>query len=148
MTTDIRRIAVIGSGLMGHGIALEFAAFGYGVALHDRDAGQLARARADIPIGLDRLRDLGRIDARTAADAPERIAFGTDLAAAVADADLIVEAAAEDLDLKRTLFDRIDTAAPSRAILASNTSTFMPSQLAMATDRPDRVLRSEEHTSE
>ncbi len=140
MTNDIRRIAVIGAGLMGHGIALEFAAFGYDVALHDRDAGQLARAQADIPIGLDRLRDLGRIDARTAAAASERIALGTDLVAAVAEADLIVEAASEDLDLKRTLFRRIDVAAPSRAILASNTSTFMPSQLAAATNRPDRVL--------
>src|SRR5690242_8067809 len=58
MTDDIRRIAVVGAGLMGHGIALEFAAFGFAVALHDRDPGQLARARDRIGEGLARLRDL------------------------------------------------------------------------------------------
>jgi 3-hydroxyacyl-CoA dehydrogenase len=140
MTDDIRRIAVVGAGLMGHGIALEFAAFGFAVALHDRDPGQLARARDHIGEGLARLRDLERVSDDMVAAAPERLSFGTDLDDAVAEADLVVEAASEDLDLKRALFQQLDAAAPPRAILASNTSTFMPSQLAPATQRPDRVL--------
>lgn len=140
MTADIQRIAVIGAGLMGHGIALEFAAYGYDVALHDCDPAQLERAAGAIAQGLDRLRDQGRISGGMAAAAPDRIVAGTDLAAAVGDVDLIVEAAPEDLALKQRLFGQIDAAAPVGAIVASNTSTFMPSQLAPATNRPQRVL--------
>ena len=66
--------------------------------------------------------------------------MGTDARAAVADADLVIEAVSEDLDLKRALFRELDAWAPPRAILASNSSSFMPSLLAAATDRPDRVL--------
>jgi 3-hydroxyacyl-CoA dehydrogenase len=140
MTSDIRRIAVIGAGLMGHGIALEFAAYGFDVALHDRDSAQLERAADNIAQGLARLREQGRISEQMAASAPRRIVSGTDLDRAVADADLVVEAASEDLALKQDLFRQLDAAAPPHAIFASNTSTFMPSRLAAATDRPDRVL--------
>ncbi|HEX5498104.1 MAG TPA: 3-hydroxyacyl-CoA dehydrogenase family protein, partial [Thermomicrobiales bacterium] len=140
MTDDIRRIAVIGAGLMGHGIALEFAAFGYDVALHDRDPTQIERATEVIAQGLDHLRGQGRISGEMASDAAERISLGIDLPAAVAEADLIVEAVSEDLALKQRLFQQIDAAAPPHAIFASNTSTFMPSQLAPVTNRPERVL--------
>jgi 3-hydroxyacyl-CoA dehydrogenase len=136
----VRRIAVIGAGTMGHGIALEFAAFGYDVALHDRDPGQLERARHGIAEGLDRLVAVGRIPAEAADRAPGRLTLGTDLAAAVAGRDLVVEAVAEDLAVKHALFRELDALAPPHAILASNTSTFMPSRLAAATSRPDKVL--------
>jgi 3-hydroxyacyl-CoA dehydrogenase len=140
MTSDFRRIAVIGAGLMGHGIALEFAAYGYDVALHDRDSDQLERAADNIAQGLALLRDQRRISEQMAASAPQRIVSGTDLDRAVADADIVVEAASENLELKQELFRRIDAAAPPHAIFASNTSTFMPSQLAAGANRPDRVL--------
>ncbi|HEU5430212.1 MAG TPA: 3-hydroxyacyl-CoA dehydrogenase family protein [Thermomicrobiales bacterium] len=140
MGNDIRRIAVIGAGLMGHGIALEFAAYGYDVALHDRDPVQLERANGAIAEGLARLVDVGRVSERAAAAAPARIAPGIDLRTAVAGADLIVEAVAEDLAIKQALVRDIDAWSPPHAIIASNTSTFMPSQLAGATRRPDRVL--------
>jgi 3-hydroxybutyryl-CoA dehydrogenase len=138
--TDMQRIAVIGAGLMGHGIALELAAHGYDVMLQDRDQAALARARESMAEGLARLAEIGRITLDIAETAPSRIAMGTDARAAVADADLVIEAVSEDLDLKRSLFRDLDAWAPPRAILASNSSSFMPSLLAAATRRPDRVL--------
>jgi 3-hydroxyacyl-CoA dehydrogenase len=136
----IQRIAVIGAGLMGHGIALEFVAHGYDVALQDRDQSALEQARGAIVEGLARLAEIGRITPEAAATAPAHMSLGTDARAAVTDADLVIEAVSEDLDLKRTLFRDLDDWAPPRTILASNSSSFMPSLLAAATTRPDRVL--------
>src|SRR5215213_4727753 len=133
--SDIQRIAVVGAGLMGHGIALELAAHGFTVQLHDRDQTQLDRARDGIAHGLVRLVEIERITSGEATTAPARIIMGTDLRAAVTDADLVIEAVTEDLKVKRSLFRDLDAWAPPRAILASNTSTFMPSLLAAATDR-------------
>jgi 3-hydroxybutyryl-CoA dehydrogenase len=141
MTTSIiQRIAVVGAGLMGHGIALELAANGYDIDLHDRDQSQLERARVGIAEGLARLVDIGRITAGDAAGAPARISMETDLQSAVAGADLVIEAVSEDIEVKRMVFRDIDAWAPRHAILASNTSTFMPSLLAAATTRPERVI--------
>ena len=137
---EIRRIAVVGAGLMGHGIALELAAHGFPVHLHDRDQAQLDRAQDNIVHGLARLVEIERITPGDAAAAPARIAMGRDLHAAVCDIDLVIEAVSEDLELKRVLFRDLDAWAPPRAILASNTSTFMPSLLAAATNRPERVI--------
>jgi 3-hydroxyacyl-CoA dehydrogenase len=139
-TSDIQRIAVIGAGLMGHGIALEFAANGYPVTLHDQSATQLAQAPARIAEGLDRLIAAGRITPETAATTPARITITHDLRQAVANADLVVEAVSENLDIKRAVFRELDAWAPPHAILASNSSTFMPSLLAAATSRPERVI--------
>ena len=137
---EIQRIAVVGAGLMGHGIALEFAAKGYAVRLHDRGEEELRRARQGIERGLGLLREAGRLTPEVAASAVGRIEFGTDLRAAVAEADVVVEAVFEDLTLKQAIFCDLDAWAPGRAILASNTSSFMPSLLAGATRRPDKVL--------
>jgi 3-hydroxyacyl-CoA dehydrogenase len=137
---EIQTIAVIGAGLMGHGIALELAAHGYAVRLQDHDQGQLERAGERIEEGLARLVEIGRVTAEAAARAPQRITPGTGLQESVADVDLVIEAVSEDLDLKRSVFHDLDTWAPPHAILASNTSSFMPSLLAAATRRPDRVL--------
>jgi 3-hydroxyacyl-CoA dehydrogenase len=138
--SGIQCIAVVGAGLMGHGIALEFAAHGYEVRLHDRDQTQLDRAGDGITEGLARLAETGRITPEAALIAPTRIASSTDLEETVADVDLVIEAVYEDLDLKRAIFRDLDARAPRRAILASNTSSFMPSLLAAETERPDRVI--------
>ena len=137
---SMQRIAVVGAGLMGHGIALEFAAHGYDVVLHDRDEGQLARARGGIAEGLARLAAIGSITPEEIDSATARIVLGNDLRAAVGDADLVIEAVYEDLALKQGIFRDLDAWAPPHAILASNTSTFMPSLLARVTARPERVL--------
>src|SRR5689334_18383109 len=97
---DIERIAVIGAGLMGHGIALELAAHGYDVRLHDQDQARLERVQEPVAEGLARLVAAGRITPAMADAAPARIAPEHDLRAAVADADLVIEAVYEDLDLK------------------------------------------------
>jgi 3-hydroxybutyryl-CoA dehydrogenase len=138
--SDIQRIAVVGAGLMGHGIALELAAHGFTVQLHDRDQTQLDRARDGIAHGLVRLVEIERITSGEATAAPARIIMGRALRAAVTDADLVIEAVSEDLEVKRSLFRDLDVWAPPHAILASNTSSFMPSLLAAATDRPQQVI--------
>ena len=120
---DIQCVTVVGAGLMGHGIALELAAHGFAVRLHDRDQAQLDRAQDGIANGLARLVEIERITLAAAATAPARISMGRDLRAAVTDTDLVIEAVSEDLEIKRALFGDLDAWAPPRAILASNTST-------------------------
>ena len=136
----IRRIAVIGAGIMGHGIAQEFAVAGYEVGLYDVDAGRLTAARDRIKANLARLETAGVIAPDIAMTAPDRIRTSTVLAEATAGADYVVEAAPEQLPLKRDLFAELDRLCPPPAILASNTSTFPPSKLAVATQRPERVV--------
>lgn len=139
-TPAINRIAVIGAGLMGHGIALEFAANGYQVSLQDQSAEQLAKADASIAEGLSRLVAAGRITDADAAAAPVRITLTNSLPEAVADADVVIEAVTENIDVKRAIFAELDVHAPRHAILASNSSTFMPSLMAAVTARPGQVL--------
>ena len=139
-TPAIRRIAVIGAGLMGHGIALEFAANGYDVRLQDQSEAQLAKAEASIAEGLGRLVAAGRILAAEAAAAPGRISLTSSLSEAVQDADVVIEAVTENIDVKRAIFAELDAHAPRHAILASNSSTFMPSLMAAVTTRPEQVL--------
>ncbi|MDA1296767.1 MAG: 3-hydroxyacyl-CoA dehydrogenase family protein [Chloroflexi bacterium] len=135
---NIQNVTVIGAGLMGHGIALEFAAHGLNVRLVDQTDGALDAARLRIDLGLDLLTEAGLLAADAHDAARSRIAYSTNLAAASANADLILEAVFEDLDLKRMLLSEAASAAPKHAIFSSNTSSFMPSQLADATGRPDR----------
>lgn len=137
---DIRRVAVIGAGLMGHGIAQEFAVAGYDVRLHDADGGKIAKARDDIRNNLAMLAGLRLITNEQARAAEGRVTPCTALVDAAADADLVIEAVFEDLNLKREIFRTLDSASPPRTIFASNTSSLLPGLLASATQRPDRVL--------
>ena len=137
---DIRQVAVVGAGLMGHGISLVFALGGYQVRLNDLSEESLQQASVNIGTNLDTLQRMGFIDGRQAASAPDRIRTSTSLHDTVADADVVVEAVFEDLGLKQRVFGELDELSPERTILASNTSTFMSSQLAPATGRPDKVV--------
>ena len=137
---DIRKVAVVGAGLMGHGIALEMAAAGYDVRLHDLTDEVLDDAIENINIGLDRLVEHGMLDEKAADDAPERITVGTELGELVGDVDLVIEAAAEDVEVKRQVFTKLGQLTPAHAILASNTSSFMPSLYATESGRPDKVI--------
>jgi 3-hydroxybutyryl-CoA dehydrogenase len=136
----IRHIAVIGAGLMGHGIAQDFARAGLAVSLTDADAGVLAAASARMQGNLDLMAAHGLLPAAEVPAIRARVQLLPDLAPTVEAADLVIEAVTEDLTLKRELFRRLDGLAPPHAILASNTSTFMPSSLAVATDRPAQVV--------
>lgn len=136
----ITRIAVIGAGLMGHGIALELAAHGYDVRLFDRDPEQLARAEQRIAASLQLMLDAAILSPDQVAAANRNLSRVDDLAAAAADADLVIEAIAEDLAAKQALFRQLDGVAPAAAIFASNTSSYLPSALASVTQRPGQVL--------
>ena len=140
MAASIKTVAVIGGGLMGHGIALEFALHGYDVCLQSRSQESLVRCRSMIKISAKTLVDLGKTTEESSSNVTERIKFTTSLEAAVSDADIVIESIYEDINLKRSLFQELDTLSRADAILASNTSSFLPSKLAEVTKHPERVL--------
>jgi 3-hydroxyacyl-CoA dehydrogenase len=135
----IRTVTVLGTGVLGSQIAFQSAYKGFAVTAYDIDDDALAAARPRF----DRLVATyvdevpGADDAQVALD---RLTLTADLAAAVADADLVIEAVPEVLDIKRELYARIGALAPARTIFATNSSTLLPSDLKEATGRPDRFL--------
>lgn len=137
--TDIRRVAVLGAGSMGHGIAEVAAIAGYDVTLRDIKQEFVDDGLDNIEWSLNKLDEKGRID--ESADAVfARVTGYTDLESAVEDADLVVEAVPEKMDLKRETFADVDDHAPDHAILASNTSGLSITEMAGATDRPEQVI--------
>jgi 3-hydroxybutyryl-CoA dehydrogenase len=136
----IRQVAVVGAGLMGHGIAQEFALAGYDVHLHSRSKESLQKARQNIRGNLERLIKLGLVTREQAESVPTRIHASTVLREAVENVDVVIESVYEDLKLKQQIFQELDRMCPQRTILASNTSSLMPSKLAAGTQRPDKVL--------
>lgn len=125
---------------MGRGIAQTFAQAEYPVFLHDVTEEILGEAMRQIGDDLRELADLCVIDADQIQPAVDRIRTTTSLDEAVAAADLVVESVFEDLSLKRDVFRELDAICQEHTILGSNSSFLMPSQLAAATNRPDRVL--------
>ena len=136
---DIDRVAVLGAGNMGHGITEVVAMAGYDVTMRDIDESIVAEGYEDIEWSLEKLAEGGRLDEEPSV-VLSRIETTTDLAEAVADADLVVEAAPEDLALKHEIFADLDELTHGAAILASNTSSLPISDIAEATDRPERVV--------
>lgn len=136
----ISNLAIIGAGLMGHGIAQEFALAGYEVHLCDLTDDKLKQATKNIQANLQMLVGIGAIAQEQAESVLTNIHPGTELEEAVAKADVVIEAVFENLELKRELFQKLDRLCPEHTILASNTSSLMPSSLASATRRPDKVL--------
>jgi 3-hydroxyacyl-CoA dehydrogenase len=136
----IARVMVAGAGVMGAQIAFQCAFSGIDVVAYDVDAACLVRAGARFDaLGRAYAVDLGapreQID-----DALARIEGNTDLGSAVADANLVIEAIPEDLAIKQSFYRALSAVAPAGAIFASNSSTLVPSQFAIFTDRPERVL--------
>jgi 3-hydroxybutyryl-CoA dehydrogenase len=136
---QIQRVAVIGAGTMGRGIALVVAQSGIGVTLIDREREIVRRSVDEIRHQLHRAVERGRLDAERAASALGLIDVDTDLQA-VSGADLVIEAVPELLELKRDIFRRLDRLAASGTLLASNTSSISITLLASATERPGVVL--------
>ena len=137
---DISRIGVIGAGLMGHGIALNFALGGFDVYLNDTTEESLEKALESVETSLGTMKSVGLADELSAAAVPSRIHTSTSLKETVSDVDFVVEAVFEDMDVKHAVFGRLDELSPERTILSSNTSSYMSSQLAPATKRPDKVV--------
>lgn len=136
----MKNISVIGSGTMGNGIAHTFAQFGYKVALIDISDAALERGLTTISKNLDRMVAKGTITEADKAATLANITKYTDLKSGVCNADLIVEAATENMDLKLKIFKDIDEFAPANCILASNTSSISITKIASATKRPEKVI--------
>ncbi|MFC6904644.1 3-hydroxyacyl-CoA dehydrogenase/enoyl-CoA hydratase family protein [Halalkalicoccus tibetensis] len=136
---DIDRVAVLGAGNMGHGITEVVALAGYDVTMRDVKVQFVEDGYGSIEWSLEKLAEKGRIE-----EEPEtvlgRIDIEVDLEAAVAEADLVVEAAPERMELKREIFSDLDEYTPEGAILASNTSSLSITEIAEATDRPGQVV--------
>jgi 3-hydroxybutyryl-CoA dehydrogenase len=137
---SIRKVAVIGAGTMGNGIAQTAAVAGYDVSLYDAFPESLERGMAAITQSLDRVVEKGKIEAATRDDALRRLRPATGLEEAAGHAGLVVEAVPESLDLKRKIFRELDRIAPPEAVLATNTSSLPVGKIAAETERPDRVV--------
>jgi 3-hydroxybutyryl-CoA dehydrogenase len=137
---SLARIAVVGAGTMGNGIAHVAAQFGKSVVLVDLNADALANARATIAKNLDRQIKKGTLDEAAKVAALGRIEQSTDLAAAVRGCGVVIEAVPEVATLKYSIVEAIDRAAGADAIIATNTSSISITEIAARTQRPDRVI--------
>jgi len=133
-------ITVIGAGTMGNGIAHVFAQNGFTVTLVDVNAGQLEKALAIISKNIDRQVSKGTLTEEQKIQTLSNLDTQTDFGIGVSNADLIVEAATENIELKLKIFNQLDEAAKVSAILASNTSSISITKIAAATKRPGSVI--------
>ena len=139
MTGEIRKVAVLGAGTMGHGIAQVAALAGADVTMRDVNEAALEKGLHGIRRSLDKAVEKGKSTPDAAKAALARIRTTTDTLDAVAKADLVVEAVPERLDLKRTVFSDVVRAAPRHAILASNTSSLPIASIAEGLPEQDRA---------
>ena len=137
---NITNVAVIGAGTMGNGIAHVFAQSGFKVNLIDVNPAQLDKARQTILKNLDRQIAKGALTEDQKQTTLSNISSVSDIATGVASVGLVVEAATENTELKRKIFQLIDEAAPPHAILATNTSSISITKIAAATRRPPKVI--------
>lgn len=136
----MNNIAVIGSGTMGNGIAHVFAQFGYQVSLIDINQAALDKAMATISKNLDRQVSKGSLTEGDKAKALSNINTFSDLDEGVKNADLVVEAATENILIKLDLFRQLDESCPEKTILATNTSSISITKIGAVTKRPDKVI--------
>jgi 3-hydroxybutyryl-CoA dehydrogenase len=137
---DLKNIAVIGAGTMGNGIAHVFAQNGFAVNLIDVNAGQLDKALQTIEKNFDRQIAKGAATEEQKKNALANLTTYTDLALGVKEAQLVVEAATENIDLKLNIFKQLDSLAPGHAILATNTSSISITRIAAVTKRASQVI--------
>ena len=137
---EIKQITVLGAGLMGHALALEFALGGYQVALYSRSDASVQQGIENVEASLDQLVSVGKTTRDGAAAALVRIDGYAKLGNAVEAADVVIESVYEDLALKQQIFRELDDLCPERTILASNTSGFMPSSFTADIRRRDKAL--------
>lgn len=137
---DIQSVAVVGAGTMGHGIAHVAATAGYDVALFDAADGAAARGLEQIRENLDKGVERGKVTEAQRDAALGRVRIAPSLEDAAANADLVIEAAVESLDVKTSIFAALDRIAPPGAMLATNTSSLSVAVIAAATSRPGLVI--------
>ena len=137
---DIQQIAVIGAGTMGNGIAHVCIQHGFQVTLVDISIVALEKAQQQIEKNMERQEKKGVLSSEQRATALQSLTLSTHLEEAVANCQLVIEAATENPTIKRQLFENIDKAAPANCILATNTSSISITSLAAATNRPGKVI--------
>src|SRR5699024_4510561 len=134
------KLAVIGSGVMGRGIAYVSAISGFDVKLIDIKKKQLADAKQELETIFDKGIERNKIMEDDKKTAKARMVFETDLVKAVAYRDLVIEAVTEKLDIKKSVFETIDEHAPNGCTFATNTSTMSPTEIGSYTNNPERVI--------
>jgi enoyl-CoA hydratase/3-hydroxyacyl-CoA dehydrogenase len=137
---NIRKITVLGSGVMGHGIAQVSAMAGYEVVLRDIDQKFLDKAMEKITWSLNKLVEKNKISKEESEKILGRIRTYVDLKESLIDADLVIEAVPEDMNLKKRVYAELDKLASSKTVFASNTSTLPITELSKVTTRPNRFI--------
>ncbi len=138
--SQIKRIAVIGAGIMGHGFAQVFAQKGYPVFLYDIDEAILKRAFMMVANNLETFIEHKMITRKEKKATLKRITTSMDLEEVASRADFILEAVLEVMDVKQKVFEELDRLAPPHAILASNTSGLSITEIGSVTKRPDKTI--------
>ncbi|WP_409291166.1 3-hydroxyacyl-CoA dehydrogenase [Peribacillus sp. SCS-37] len=136
----MKRLVVIGSGVMGRGIAYTGCTGGFQTSLIDLDERQLENAEQEIRRIFDEGVSRGKLAPKERDEALSRLSFSNFLTEHVREADLIIEAVPEKLEIKKTIFEVIDQHAPAHCLFATNTSTMSPTEIASFTRRPEKVI--------
>ena len=136
----VERVAVVGAGTMGRGIAHAATLGGFRVTLQDAGSGVLESALEEIQKEMQKAVERDKLDEGEMREGLERIVITESFEEAVTEADLVIEAVPEEIELKLEIFDRLDELCPERAVLATNTSTMSPTEIAAATSRPERCI--------
>ena len=139
---EIKKICVVGAGTMGHQIALQCAVHNYDVHLVDISKEALARAQEEIRKILGERVSLREISSDSMQKTLSRISYTTDLEKAAGDADFVIEAVPENVEIKRQVFSRLDRICPPHTILATNSSSIKGSLLVDATKRPEKMVNT------
>ncbi len=140
MEEKIRKVAVVGTGLLGTQIAIQAACFGYEVSAHDPDEGSFNRVQQNLKASMKISGGEPIVPMEDWKKAANKVKFCKELEEALRDADIVIEAVPEDLELKRKVFERLDALASRGAILATNSSSIPISKIESATVRPEKCL--------
>ena len=137
---EVKRVAVVGAGVMGRGIAHAAALGDFDVRLQDVSIEVLENAVESIEKDMSKAVERDKLDEEAMREGLERLSTTEDLKVAVSEADLVIEAVPEKMDLKLEIFGKLDEWCPDRAVLATNTSTMSPTEIAAGTYRPGRCI--------
>ncbi|NLP49912.1 3-hydroxyacyl-CoA dehydrogenase [Bacillus sp. RO1] len=136
----MEKVVVIGSGVMGRGIAYVSALGGYQTTLIDVKEEQLAGARKEIEVIISKGLEKGKLTEQAAGELRDGLFYSTELEEAVKEASLIIEAVPENMEIKKSVYEKIDKVAPAHCYFASNTSTMSPTEIGSFTSRPEKVI--------
>ena len=136
---DFKNVTIIGSGVLGSQIAFQSAFFGFNVSIYSTSEASVEKTKGRLQALVDVYGQYFNDQSR-AQQAMERFTYFTNLAQAVADADLVIESVPERIEVKQELYTKLATVTPEKTIFATNSSTLLPSQFAASTGRPDKFL--------